>query len=90
MSVQKISNTILGVGVDDTTIDLFESQYPVPTGVRLVSVPDFTMGITVPRMPGWQTSPKRWATACRNIWWSPTWSRTMVPTLPAWPLSTRT
>ena len=33
MSVQKISNTILGVGVDDTTIDLFESQYPVPTGV---------------------------------------------------------
>ena len=33
MSVQKISNAILGVGVDDTTIDLFESQYPVPTGV---------------------------------------------------------
>ena len=27
MSVQKISNAILGVGVDDTTIDLFESQY---------------------------------------------------------------
>ena len=33
MSVNKISNAILGVGVDDTTIDLFESQYPVPTGV---------------------------------------------------------
>ena len=33
MGVQKISNTILGVGVDDTAIDLFESQYPVPTGV---------------------------------------------------------
>lgn len=33
MSVKKISNAILGVGVDDTTIDLFESQYPVPTGV---------------------------------------------------------
>ena len=33
MSVQKISNAIPGVGVDDTTIDLFESQYPVPTGV---------------------------------------------------------
>ena len=33
MSVQKISNAILGVGVDDTTIGLFESQYPVPTGV---------------------------------------------------------
>lgn len=34
MSVKKISEAILGVGVDDTTIDLFESQYPVPTGVR--------------------------------------------------------
>ena len=33
MSVQKISPSILGVGVDDTTIDLFESQYPVPAGV---------------------------------------------------------
>ena len=31
MSVNKISEAILGVGVDDTTIDLFESQYPVPT-----------------------------------------------------------
>ena len=30
---EKISEAILGVGVDDTTIDLFESQYPVPTGV---------------------------------------------------------
>ena len=33
MSVQKISKAILGVGVDDTTLDLFESQYPVPEGV---------------------------------------------------------
>ena len=31
--MKKISEAILGVGVDDTTIDLFESQYPVPTGV---------------------------------------------------------
>ena len=46
MSVKNISSAILGVGVDDTTIDLFESQYPVPTGVRLVSVPDFTMGMS--------------------------------------------
>ena len=35
MSVKKISEAILGVGVDDTTIDLFESQYPVPTGCLL-------------------------------------------------------
>ena len=33
MSMKKISEAILGVGVDDTTIDLFESQYPVLTGV---------------------------------------------------------
>ena len=33
MSVKNISKAILGVGVDDTTIDLFESQYPVPEGV---------------------------------------------------------
>ena len=33
MSVQTISKSILGVGVDDTTLDLFESQYPVPAGV---------------------------------------------------------
>lgn len=33
MSVSKISSAILGIGVDDTTLDLFESQYPVPAGV---------------------------------------------------------
>ena len=33
MSMKKISEAILGVGVDDTTIDLFESQYVVPHGV---------------------------------------------------------
>ena len=33
MSVKNISSAILGVGVDDTTIDLFESQYPVPAGI---------------------------------------------------------
>mgnify|MGYP002508109647 CR=1 FL=1 len=28
-----VSDAIRYVGVDDTTIDLFESQYPVPNGV---------------------------------------------------------
>ena len=28
-----ITNDILYIGTDDTTIDLFESQYPVPEGV---------------------------------------------------------
>lgn len=33
MSVKRISDAILGLGVNDTTIDLFESQYPVPEGI---------------------------------------------------------
>ncbi len=33
MSDMVISDSILYVGVEDTTIDLFESQYPVPDGV---------------------------------------------------------
>ena len=28
-----ISESVIYVGVDDKTIDLFESQYPVPNGV---------------------------------------------------------
>jgi flavorubredoxin len=33
MKLQNVTDSIRYVGVDDTTIDLFESQYPVPTGV---------------------------------------------------------
>ncbi len=33
MTELHVSNAIRYVGVDDTTIDLFESQYPVPNGV---------------------------------------------------------
>ena len=62
MSVKKISEAILGVGVDDTTIDLFESQYPVPTGVSYNSyvILDEKTAIlirwtTVPRSPGLPT-----------------------------------
>ncbi len=33
MTDMHISNDIIYIGVDDTTIDLFESQYPVPDGV---------------------------------------------------------
>ena len=35
MSMKKISEAILGVGVDDTTIDLFESQYPAVSYTHL-------------------------------------------------------
>ena len=63
MSVKHISSAILGVGVDDTTIDLFESQYPVPTGVSYNSyvildekiARSWIPWITVPRTSGWQT-----------------------------------
>ena len=33
MSDIHISDAVRYVGADDTTIDLFESQYPVPNGV---------------------------------------------------------
>ena len=62
MSVKHISSAILGVGVDDTTIDLFESQYPVPPA-SAITLMSFWMRrprswipwITVPRRSGWQT-----------------------------------
>lgn len=33
MSISNISKSVRSIGVDDTTLDLFESQYPVPNGV---------------------------------------------------------
>ena len=33
MSIPFISDAVRYIGADDTTLDLFESQYPVPTGV---------------------------------------------------------
>ena len=52
MSVKNISSAILGVGVDDTTIDLFESQYPVPTGVSYNSYVIRDEKIAIPRHRG--------------------------------------
>ena len=60
MSVNKISEAILGVGVDDTTIDLFESQYPVPTGVSYNSMSFWTK-----RPPFWT----RWMPALPSRGW---------------------
>ena len=89
MSVNKISEAILGVGVDDTTIDLFESQYPVPTGVSYNSYVILDEKTAVlDTVDARATEP--WlenlteALAGRIIWWSPTWSRTTVPTLQSW------
>ncbi len=33
MSISNISDSVLFIGADDPTLDLFESQYPVPNGV---------------------------------------------------------
>ena len=33
MTDMHVSGAVRYIGVDDTTIDLFESQYPVPNGV---------------------------------------------------------
>ena len=33
MALKRISDSILYVGADDRTIDLFENQYPVSNGV---------------------------------------------------------
>ena len=38
-----ITDSVKYIGVDDTTLDLFESQYPVPEGVSI----DDLLGTTV-------------------------------------------
>ena len=45
--MKDISETIRYTGCDDTTIDLFESQYPVPTGVSYNSYIIFDEKIAV-------------------------------------------
>ena len=49
MSVKKISEAILGVGVDDTTIDLFEIIWSSPTWSR----------ITAPISQSWRRSTRK-------------------------------
>ena len=33
MNVKKVTDAVWGIGVNDTDLDLFESQYPIPAGV---------------------------------------------------------
>ena len=93
MSMKKISEAILGVGVDDTTIDLFESQYPVPTGVSYNSYVILDEKTTIlDTVDARATEPwlENLAEALGPpIWWSPTWSRITVPTWQSWQPSTR-
>ena len=59
MSVKKISEAILGVGVDDTTIDLFESQYPasaiIPMSFWTKRPPFWTRWMPALPSRGWKT-----------------------------------
>ena len=92
MSMKKISEAILGVGVDDTTIDLFESQYPVPTGVSYNSYVILDEKTTIlDTVDARATEPwlENLAEASPPIWLSPTWSRTTVLTWQSWQHFTR-
>ena len=95
MSMKKISEAILGVGVDDTTIDLFESQYPVPTGVSYNSYVILDEKTTIldtvdaRATEPWLENLAEALAASPPIWWSPTWSRITVPTWQSWQPSTR-
>lgn len=71
-----ISDAVRYVGVDDTTIDLFESQYPVPYGVSYnsyvildekIAVMD-TVDRRATRARGWRTCPPPWRAERRTIW----------------------
>ena len=92
MSVKHISSAILGVGVDDTTIDLFESQYPVPTGVSYNSYVILDEKTTILDTVDHRATEEWLANlteASRSILLSPTWSRTTVLTLQSWRPFTR-
>ena len=77
-----ISAAVRYVGADDTTIDLFESQYPVPAGVSYNSyvILDEKTAVldTVDRrrMNGFPTWRNSWRDASPITWFSTTWSRT--------------
>ena len=79
-----ISDSILYVGADDKTLDIFESQYPIPNGVSYNSyvIMDEKVAVmdTVDKRAtdAWfENLAKRWETGNRIIWWYPIWSRIM-------------
>ena len=76
MSEKHISNAIRCVGVDDTTIRLFEGQYPVPNGVSYNSYLLLdekcalfdTVDAAAGRCPGCGMWRRPWPDASRIIW----------------------
>ena len=69
MNDTHISDSILYIGVNDRTLDLFESQYAVPNGVTYNSYV-----ILDEKVPIWS---RHWPGSRWIIWWFPIWSRTM-------------
>ena len=74
--------------MDDTTLDLFESQYPVPAGVSYNSYVILDEKVAVldtvdaRATDAWLENLSQAPQAvCRITWWSLTWSRTMGPIL---------
>lgn len=53
-----ISEAVKYIGADDTTLDLFESQYQIPNGVSYNSyvILDEKLRLWIPLMSGKQTS----------------------------------
>ena len=53
-----ISEAVKYIGADDTTLDLFESQYQIPNGVSYNSyvILDEKVAVWIPLMSGKQTS----------------------------------
>ena len=86
-----VSDAIRYVGVDDTTIDLFESQYPVPNGVSYNSyvILDEKVAVmdTVDRRaaPDWlENLEAELKGRAPTIWSSSTWSLTTPAASACW------
>ena len=85
MSNIQISDHVRYIGVDDKTIQLFESQYDVPNGVSYNSYLILDDKIAVMdtvdarATEEWLTWRPLWMAEPPITWWSSTWSRTTRP-----------
>ena len=79
-----ISDSILYVGADDKTLDIFESQYPIPNGVSYNSYVILDEKVAVMTngqpIPGLKILPGSLVTGNRIIWLCLIWSLIMRQT----------
>ena len=82
-----ISDAVLYVGADDKTLDIFESQYPIPNGVSYNSYVIMDEKITVMDTVDKRATDEWFANLARVlgdknqlIWSYPIWSRIMLQT----------